>query len=83
VRSLVSLPAGFLRMSRAKYLLFTTLGSTIWNALLIGAGYALGSRWEEVSDLIGGLATPILVALVVVAAAVLLVRGLRSRRSVQ
>jgi membrane protein DedA with SNARE-associated domain len=30
--------------------LFTALGSAVWNAVLISAGYALGDRWEQVSE---------------------------------
>jgi membrane protein DedA with SNARE-associated domain len=68
VRSLVALPAGLLRMSRVRYLLLTLIGSAIWNATLIGAGYILGEEWERVSDAIGPLALPVL-AVVVLAVA--------------
>lgn len=81
VRSLVSLPAGLLRMPRWEYLLFTALGSAVWNSLLVGAGYLLGSQWEEVSSVVGGASTPILVALVLGASAWLTWRGLRGRRA--
>ncbi len=67
VRSVISLPAGVLRMPRGQYLLFTTLGSLLWNVLLVWAGYLLGARWEEVGDLVGPISKP---ALVVVALAV-------------
>jgi membrane protein DedA with SNARE-associated domain len=80
VRSLVSLPAGVLRMPRWQYLLYTALGSAVWNTLLVGAGYALGSQWERVSDVVGPLSKPLLAAAVVVVAGVLLWRGLRTRR---
>jgi membrane protein DedA with SNARE-associated domain len=48
VRSLISIPAGANELPVAKFLLFTTIGSGIWNTLFVGAGYALGSRWQEV-----------------------------------
>jgi len=80
VRSVVSLPAGLLRMPRATFLALTLLGSAIWNCLLVGAGYALGSQWERVSEVIGPLSTPLLVAVVGGAAGVLLWLGLRGRR---
>ncbi|MFC8847446.1 MULTISPECIES: DedA family protein [unclassified Micromonospora] len=48
VRSLVSVPAGANRMPLGQFVLLTTLGSGVWNALIVGAGFALGSRWEEV-----------------------------------
>ena len=35
MRSLVSLPAGLLRMPRWEYLLFTLLGSAVWNTVLV------------------------------------------------
>lgn len=67
VRSVISLPAGVLRMPRGQYLLFTILGSLLWNFLLVWAGYLLGTRWEEVGDLLGPISKP---ALAIVALAV-------------
>jgi membrane protein DedA with SNARE-associated domain len=68
VRSLVALPAGLLRMPRWRYLVLTLIGSAIWNATLIGAGYILGEEWERVSNVIGPLALPILGVVVLGAA---------------
>lgn len=48
VRSLISIPAGIGRMSMIPFLLFTTLGSLIWNTLLVAAGAAFGTAWEKV-----------------------------------
>jgi membrane protein DedA with SNARE-associated domain len=53
IRSLVSIPAGFRRMPLAKFSLFTLVGSLVWNSALVGAGYALGDRWEQVGDYVG------------------------------
>jgi membrane protein DedA with SNARE-associated domain len=50
VRSLVSIPAGANRMPIGQFVLCTTIGSGVWNALFIGAGYALGSRWGDVEQ---------------------------------
>jgi membrane protein DedA with SNARE-associated domain len=50
VRSLVSIPAGANRMPMGQFVLCTAIGSGVWNALFIGAGYALGSRWEDVEQ---------------------------------
>jgi membrane protein DedA with SNARE-associated domain len=80
VRSLVSLPAGALRMRRTTYLLFTTLGSAVWNTVLIGAGYLLGTQWERVSDVVGPVSKPLLFTLAGVGAVLLLRHGLRARR---
>jgi membrane protein DedA with SNARE-associated domain len=81
MRSLVSLPAGILRMPRWEYLLFTLLGSAVWNTVLVGAGYALGSQWEQVSDVVGPLSKPLIAVVVLSAAGFLLWRGLRARRA--
>ncbi|WP_433283221.1 DedA family protein [Micromonospora sp. CA-244673] len=48
VRSLVSVPAGANRMPLGEFILLTTLGSGVWNGLIVGAGFVLGSRWQDV-----------------------------------
>jgi len=48
VRSLVSVPAGANRMPLGQFVVFTALGSGVWNALFVGAGYLLGERWRDV-----------------------------------
>lgn len=47
VRSLISLPAGAARMPLGRFIAFTTAGTLVWNVLLIGAGYLLGSQWQQ------------------------------------
>ena len=81
IRSLVSLPAGLLRMPRGRYVLLTLLGSAVWNTVLVSAGYALGSQWEQVSDVIGPLSKPLLAVVVIGTAGLLVWHGLRARRA--
>jgi membrane protein DedA with SNARE-associated domain len=50
MRSLVSIPAGFRRMPLGRFSIYTLIGSVVWNIALIGAGFALGDRWERVED---------------------------------
>ncbi|AVT36921.1 DedA family protein [Plantactinospora sp. BB1] len=47
-RSLVSIPAGADRMPLGRFLVLTTLGSGLWNAIFVGLGYGLGSRWQQI-----------------------------------
>ncbi|MEW2378468.1 DedA family protein [Micromonospora sp. NPDC047812] len=52
-RSLISIPAGVERMPVATFLLYTTLGSLIWNTLFVMAGYLLGENWHSVEPYVG------------------------------
>ncbi|GAA1868893.1 DedA family protein [Myceligenerans crystallogenes] len=53
VRSLISIPAGVERMPLGRFLAYTTLGSGVWNTLLVGAGYLLGDQWQVVEEGVG------------------------------
>ena len=55
IRSLVSIPAGFRRMPLGRFLVYTVIGSLIWNTALISAGYALGEehRWKQIEEVMG------------------------------
>lgn len=48
IRSLISIPAGMAKMAMGKFLFFTTIGSLIWNTLLIGLGAIAGVSWQIV-----------------------------------
>jgi membrane protein DedA with SNARE-associated domain len=76
VRSFVSIPAGFERMPLAQFLAYTTAGSALWNAALIGAGWALGTQWQRV-ERYASIVGYILLALV----ALLLVRRVWRNRA--
>lgn len=84
VRSLVSVPAGANRMPLGEFVLLTTIGSGVWNGLLVGLGFALGSRWQEVgrySDWFN-YAIFAIFAVMIASWAVKKVRRRRDRRSV-
>lgn len=48
VRSLISIPAGMSEMEMAPFLLYTTVGSVIWNTVLVVIGSIVGDNWERV-----------------------------------
>ena len=64
VRSLVSIPAGLLKMSFRRFLWASTLGTAGWTALIAGAGYKLGEKYSDIEKVLGPAANAILVILV-------------------
>ena len=64
VRSLVSIPAGLLKMSFRRFMLASTLGTGAWTALIAGAGYKLGENYTDVEKILGPAANAVLVVLV-------------------
>ena len=50
LRSLISIPAGMAEMKFNLFLLYTTLGTLIWNTALVTAGAMLGENWEKVLE---------------------------------
>lgn len=46
LRSLISIPAGMNHMDMGVFLFFTTIGTLIWNTILVGLGAYLGESWE-------------------------------------
>ncbi|MDW8555611.1 DedA family protein [Staphylococcus xylosus] len=48
LRSLISIPAGLTRMNIPLFILFTTLGTLIWNMVLIYLGQAVGGNWQAI-----------------------------------
>lgn len=52
-RSVVSVPAGTTRMGRPRFLLYTTVGSLVWNCALVSAGYLLGAAYKEAAGPVG------------------------------
>ncbi|AGK54196.1 DedA family protein [Bacillus sp. 1NLA3E] len=48
VRSIISIPAGMSNMKFLLFLFFTTVGTLIWNLILVTAGALLGKSWDKV-----------------------------------
>ncbi|WP_103106251.1 DedA family protein [Brevibacillus reuszeri] len=48
VRSLISIPAGMTKMNIWLFLLFSTIGTFIWNIALVWLGAILGHSWEDI-----------------------------------
>lgn len=48
IRSLISIPAGMAKMKFGTFMLFTAIGSAIWNILLVYLGVIAGASWEKI-----------------------------------
>ncbi|MEW1615960.1 MULTISPECIES: DedA family protein [unclassified Streptomyces] len=78
-RSLISVPAGVERMPLPVFIVLTTVGSLIWNTVLVMAGYWLGDSWDVVGTYVG-LVSKVVLGLAVVAVVWFVVARVRSRR---
>jgi membrane protein DedA with SNARE-associated domain len=66
VRTMISLPAGMLLMSQVRFVGWTLLGTGVWNAVLIGAGYILRNEFGQFGEYYGWIAIVMMAAVVVI-----------------
>lgn len=66
IRSLISIPAGMTRMNMTLFLLLTTIGSLIWNSVLIIIGAYVGESWTTIVHYMDIYSNIVYVAIVVV-----------------
>lgn len=52
-RTMVSLPAGLFHMGKLRFILWTMAGAFIWNLILVGGGWWLGTRVTEIDKYLG------------------------------
>ncbi len=67
IRSLISVPAGFTEMNLTKFLLYSSLGISIWSAVLAYLGRLLGENYQAISRFLGPVTYIVLGALVAAA----------------
>lgn len=76
-RSLISIPAGVVRMPIWKFVLYTGAGSLIWNTIFILVGWFLGESWHIVEQYMDVFQN-IVIAVVAIAVVVFVVIRVRS-----
>jgi len=64
IRSVVSIPAGLVRMRLRRFLFWSALGTGAWSGLLAAAGYLLGQSFARVDEVLGPLSS-IIVTLII------------------
>lgn len=52
IRSLISLPAGIMKMNFFSFSLYSLIGTIIWNTILVYLGIMLGNSWSLISNYI-------------------------------
>jgi len=78
-RSLISIPAGVERMSLPRFVLLTTAGSAMWNAVFVLSGYYLGENWHVVEQYADILQKIVIVAVALVVLGFVVLRWHNSR----
>lgn len=63
-RTVISIPAGLMHMPFWRFVLYTAVGSLIWNVILVGVGYWLGASVADIDHWVGPVVTAIVVAIV-------------------
>lgn len=72
IRSLISIPAGMARMPKTKFLIYTTLGTSIWNIVLVCLGAFAGASWERIVDYMDVYSSITLVVIAVICLGILI-----------
>ena len=73
IRSLISIPAGMSEMPVIKFLLYTTLGSLIWNTVSIIIGILVGENWVSIVNIFNAYSQiVVIIILVILAIAIIL-----------
>lgn len=82
VRSVVSIPAGAARMPLGKFVLWTAVGSSVWNVVWIAIGQLLGEQWEK-AEAWAGTFQYVALALLAVAGLGLVAFNFRRKKSLR
>ena len=48
IRSLISVPAGMSNMNFPLFIIFTSIGTVVWNTILVTLGASVGENWHEI-----------------------------------
>ena len=80
-RAVIGLLAGATGLRPLPVAVWATVSALLWNVVLLGGGYTLGSEWERVVDFLRDYGRVVTGVLVVVAAVVLVRRLVRRRAS--
>ena len=66
-------------MNPVQFVVFTAVGSAIWNTVLISAGYLLGEKWSAVGEYVGIFSKITVAVIIIFAVGWVSLRLLRNR----
>jgi membrane protein DedA with SNARE-associated domain len=80
IKTVISFPAGAVKMPLTKFVIYTGAGSLIWNILLIYGGYYLGSKYSDIAGAIDYLLIIVVIVLISAGSAFLIRRRIKEKR---
>lgn len=81
VRSLISIPAGMANYPLGRFITFSTLGTLIWNTVLIFIGRMAGHAWPHVINVIESYGKVLLIVLIILFILIYVIYKKRKKRS--
>jgi membrane protein DedA with SNARE-associated domain len=82
LRTLISFPAGAVKMPIVKFVVFTTAGCLLWNTVLIYVGYYLGINWGEVAGVLHYIIIVVIAVFAILIVAYLIVRRRKRKKQI-
>ncbi len=79
VRHYISFPAGFAKMNKSKFILYTVLGSGLWSIVLMCLGYFIGTQMELIKAYLLYF-TIVMVAIVCLGFLIIKIKNIRKKR---
>ncbi len=81
LRSLISLPAGIFKMSFIKFLLYTTIGSLVWNSVIIVIGYVVGDNFLVINEVLKKYSYVFVVLIIIIGVIVIFRKRRKNEKS--
>ncbi|BAC14363.1 DedA family protein [Oceanobacillus iheyensis] len=80
IRSLISIPAGMTRMNFPIFIFLTTLGTILWNVILISFGVALGENWQQILGFMHVYSRFVYIAIIIILVVIAIILFKRKRQ---
>ena len=65
LRSLMSIPAGLLRMRQSTFLIWSTIGTAGWTSIIAIGGWVLGQNFKNIEAIVGPISIAVILMIVI------------------